>query len=367
MNAASTLARELRFSESSATYRDSLGTVRVTLRKTPSSELELNVACSQGFGAALEQALSRIEMDYESDPCGFEATCAAVIRGTAPALAEAICDARRTDVLAFHLTGINFAAAPATPSESRPGSEASVYSALLAGVLGLFGFGGFSYASENDGLILRVVAPLWASRVGASSQGATEPLGPHADNAHLAIPYTRENHASTWMNEVQSFVTVTPKRRLPMCFLPLGYAIAYMQSRDWHTHLTVLQEPRFTVIPPQSHAAMASPAAVAVLSTDEFGRFRSRYHSSNIQAMDAEGLIALHALAAAIEAVKSFETKVPGHRGEVLWYINPRVLHRRTAFTPLYDGRDRFYLRVYAHRQEHFARFGIDNIERRVE
>lgn len=131
-----------------------------------------------------------------------------------------------------------------------------------------------------------------------------------------------------------------------MRVLAVADVIAYMWVRGWHDHVAVLQEPVFDVAAPASHGAVMGTTGVPVLVRTNSGQLVTRYHAANVTARNPHEKLALEAFGAATKACRA-ELTLPGRAGEVLFYQNPRSLHRREPFTPTYDGADRFYLRIY--------------------
>ncbi len=341
------------------------GTVRVRQRKTPGGgALMMRINCDPIVNAAIEAALQNdtFAFDYDRDPISFENNAAALLESASPALVRALQYAATQHPALLHVTGLPFSQGLApTPLDGVVDQAAvSVELRLFIGAAAAMGFNGFGYASENKGRLLRSVSPVSSHQEEANSQGAAD-LGFHADNADLPIPNAHDLHpgAEKPMNQWQGFVTVRPKRGIPMRVVVTADVVRFMYLRGWQEHYEQLMAPEFRVKAPASHGDAPGIADVPVLVETHFGGVASRYHASNVQGQSDEAKVALAAFASALNASRS-EIIIPGRRGDLLFYQNPLCLHRRQAFTPAYDGEDRMYVRVYFDTPESLLRFRSD-------
>lgn len=141
-----------------------------------------------------------------------------------------------------------------------------------------------------------------------------------------------------------------------MRVLAVADVMAYMRARGWDDHIEKLREPMFDVAAPASHGVTGGVTGVPVLVQTDCGKLATRYHAVNVTTRNRHAKLALESFGAAIKACGA-ELRFPGRAGEVLFYQNPRCLHRREPFAPAYDGADRFYLRIYFDTFSSLSRF----------
>ncbi|MDP3737464.1 MAG: hypothetical protein Q8R02_08740 [Hyphomonadaceae bacterium] len=326
--------------------------VKMTERASPGGgDLLINISCDQRTADDVADAVgnARGREIYDDNPSAFELKALEQLKDASPALVRAINLAFSRNPAAIRVTGLpSRQPPPATPLDGVAAQdELQLPLRLLAGAARAASLVGFAYASENGGRIVRAVCPVQTEAETVSSHGAVD-LGFHADNADLPVPDAFDLHPGDTkpMNAWQGFVTITPRARVPMRFMVLADAIAWMRMRRWDEHIDRLMQPEFNAAKPASHGIDAVLSNLPVLVPTRSGAMASRYHAVNITGMNRDATLALAAFGAAIEMCKA-ELLVPGRAGDLLFYQNPRCLHRRQAFKPAYDGQDRFYLRVY--------------------
>jgi hypothetical protein len=156
------------------------------------------------------------------------------------------------------------------------------------------------------------------------------------------------------MNAVQGFAAITTFADIPMRMVALKDVLAAMSDRGWDDHAKALFIPQFSVQAPDSHGPDAPPImGVPILVRGHDGRIGGRYHAGNVQGLTDETRLALETFRATVSATA--EINWVGQRGDLLFYSNTSMLHRRQSYEPRYDGHDRMYIRCYFDRSETIA------------
>ncbi|MFJ3876697.1 TauD/TfdA family dioxygenase [Streptomyces sp. NPDC090077] len=232
--------------------------------------------------------------------------------------------------------GVSTGQLPDTPQEygsrALAGHPTNGTLALAAELLG----GLIGYADEKGGDLFHDVHPVRGEEHRMENSGSVA-FDFHTENVHhplrpdhLGLLSLRRGHERTTATRVASV-----RRALP--------------------HLTqaeaaTLRELRFESLFPTSFTRGSCGERPATgrhrVLFGAPGRESFRYDSFNTGAADPEAARALRALAEALEAVC---TEVVLEPGDLLLVDNHTAAHGRSAFTPRYDGQDRWLRRFYSH------------------
>jgi hypothetical protein len=315
---------------------------------------QASVKCMPADQDAAEQAAAECQNlpCYETHPEEFEEQAISICqKHLAPVVAAATIAADRQ----FPLVTVSGLPSPGpnvvTPSNGYV-DEQSIRSqvAFLVGILGpAFDFGGFAYASENKSLLLRGVAPVRNQIGKATSQGWDADLGMHNDNAcHWMIHERTISGAAPFMNPVQAFAAIRSSDAVPMEVLCLDDVLADLTAGFGVDAVTPLACSEFAVRWPDSHDRDGEIAIsdVPLLVRDAFGNWNSRFHMANVIGLTERANEAFGRLKAVIEATEAIR-EIQSHPGDLIAYSNTRTMHRRRAYTPKFDGTDRYYVRLY--------------------
>ncbi|MGN9759625.1 TauD/TfdA family dioxygenase [Streptomyces sp. SD31] len=218
---------------------------------------------------------------------------------------------------------------PPTPSvpESveREATVPAAVAVLIAQELGEIA----AYRNEKSGALVQNVVPVPGREASQSNAGST-PLELHVENAFhphrpdfvglLCLRGDPDNAAGTLVSSIRR-------------------ALRLLATET----VQVLHQERFTTVPPPSFQSGDTAVAHAVLTGDpEDPNVKVDFHATS--AVDAEAATALEQLRAAfVEA----STSVPLRSGEMAFLDNRLAIHGRTAFTPRYDGHDRWLHRTF--------------------
>lgn len=213
------------------------------------------------------------------------------------------------------------------------------------GMLDLLGLVPVAYRWENQGRLVRNVAPRPDAGGARTSWGFAAPLDWHTDDSILdhrsgADPETAIPHHLT-------FYGMRNDERVPTDLLPVADVLAALP----HPVVDDLRRPEFTVTAPESYTAGADGRPltredVPLVWTLPGGRDAVRYGPGRISAGTAR---AERALARFEQCLGELEgTRVLLDAGDFHLFDNRRVLHRRVPFAPAAHGAARWLRRTYA-------------------
>jgi L-asparagine oxygenase len=288
----------------------------------------------------------------DDDPVIFQKCADQVVKLLLPALYMDCVDLARVGVPQIAVVGLPIVCPlTVTPSDGVVvEDDVRAHVGFLVSLLGAAGgLAPFAYASENGGRVLRAVSPVAALKSSASSQGSSNDLGWHNDNANQPMVQERTFvPGGPILNPAQAFVCIRPKADTPMETLALDDVLVELEEAYGHDVVVALQRPDFEVRWPDSHkhGGAVAVSGVPLLVKDELGHVHSRYHEANVTASGHGAAVALQKFREVVGATTSM-MEVHGQPGELLIYSNTRIMHRRRAFEAKFDGADRYYLRVY--------------------
>lgn len=290
--------------------------------------------------------------DYDKDPSGNEAKAAELV---ATYLSEVVRVIELLHRFGFPLIVVKGLPAPcpgiATPLDGNV-AEAAV-KPNVGYLSGMFGaackLGAFAYASENRGRILRAVTPVRAAAGKASSQGFDHDLGMHNDNTNQPMLIEQAFvRGKPFMNPVQGFVAINTRADVPMEVESLDDILWYLEEVHGGDAVLPLFEPEFAIRWPDSHvhAGQIAVEGVPLLVRDADGSVHSRFHASNVVALTEDAKDALDKFGD-FAATGTSVIEIGSNPGDLIVYSNTRMMHRRRAFAPRFDGTDRYYVRAY--------------------
>lgn len=288
---------------------------------------------------------------YEVDPEKFEQRVTHELVFNAPELVSAINYAFSNGAIIIEVLGLPGPAVQPTTPDNGLVDEPSVAEHVtnLVGVFaGALGCRGFAYSCENGGKLLRVVAPQIENAGQASSQGFADDLGMHSDNANRTIPHTFDTAQPERgpMNAYQAFATVNACPDTPMEVAALQDIVNEVINEHGVAVITALEQPNFSVFKPDSHGGGLDIVGVPVLVRDAKAQVHGRFHMANVVGVTPEAEVALEKFRAVVSKTTSI-VKIPGRKNGLVLYSNSQCMHRRSRYSPRFDGSDRFYVRLY--------------------
>ncbi|SDN47849.1 TauD/TfdA family dioxygenase [Actinacidiphila guanduensis] len=223
------------------------------------------------------------------------------------------------------------AALPPTPAVPESVERAATVPAALAVLLGAELGAVIAYREEKHGALVQNVVPVPAL-AGSQSNGGSVRLEFHTENAfhphrpdYVGLLCLRPAHEDQVGTQVASI-----RRALPL--MDEGCAAA-------------LREARYLTEAPPSFAGAGLSRPHPVLSgAPEDPDLRVDFHAT--RALDEGAQKALAQLREALWAVRADVVLRPG---DMVFVDNRLVVHGRVAFTPRYDGTDRWLHRVFVH------------------
>ncbi|QLH64515.1 TauD/TfdA family dioxygenase [Serratia symbiotica] len=197
------------------------------------------------------------------------------------------------------------------------------------------------YEGENNGHLIRHVCPLLTKADTISSQGGAHDFYPHVDNPDLRI--TGEA-IKPRLGCCPDTLTLLCLRDEPGVNTSILLIDEVLKRLDVET-ITDLKRPEFQVRRPESFENTIVIKSLPVLVKHK-GLYYSRFDWHNVSGMTKA---AEHALEKLRHTTLNNELwhNVPLVPGTAVTFLNQRTLHTRNAFTPRYDGTDRWLLRVF--------------------
>jgi L-asparagine oxygenase len=233
------------------------------------------------------------------------------------------------------IRGLEIDELPPTPQTHSPdvlsGHSSTEYLMVVGELLGSL----VGYAEEKDGALVHDVHAVRGEESRIENSGSTD-FGFHTENVHhplrpdfLGLLCLRQDHDRSGTTRLSSI-------REAVDSLPAGT-------------VDVLRAPRFVSLHPTSFTrGAAGPRPESEPHPVVFGQAPDlfmRFNVHNTRGLDAAGGAALHELSAALGLVSHQVLLEPG---DLVLINNHIAAHSRSAFTPRYDGRDRWLRRFYS-------------------
>ncbi len=232
---------------------------------------------------------------------------------------------------------------PATPYDMAPGIEQlPVMAGAILSVLQTLQTRPVAYEGESDDTVFRHVSPKQQREGEKSSYGSRMDLGMHVDNPHL--PLACEPIAQ--LSACPEYLSLTGLRcelDVPTRIVAIADVLAMLPASVEEE----LSRPHFAIRRPASFGKQGNVLEnVPLLYRNASGGLYCRYNKASVAATCANAQFALQLFAAAAN-----HPDVVHHillqPGDMLIFKNQQTLHARDGFTPRYDGRDRWMLRVF--------------------
>jgi len=232
---------------------------------------------------------------------------------------------------------------PATPYDMAPGIEQLpvVASAILA-VLQTLHTHPVAYAGENDNSVFRHVSPKHQREAEESSYGSRMDLCMHVDNPHLPLTCEPVSTLSA-CPEYLCLVGLRCELEVPTRIVAISEVLARLPA--WVA--TALSQPQFAIRRPASFDTPGNVLEqVPLLYKSATGALFCRYNKASVTATGAIAKLALQLFDTAANH-PDVVRPILLQPGDMLIFKNQQTLHAREGFTPRYDGRDRWLLRVF--------------------
>ena len=220
---------------------------------------------------------------------------------------------------------------PPTPNVPDSVERAATVAATTAMLLGQQLGEVIAYRDEKHGALVQNVIPVRALAT-SQSNGGSVPLELHTENAfhphrpdYVGLLCLRPAHQDRVGTQVAA----------------IRHALPLLDDAD----VTTLREARFiTAAPPSFRSADTSSPNPVLLGDAEDPDICVDFHATS--ALDDKAGRALDRLR---EALVEVRTDLVLRPGDMVFVDNRLVVHGRVAFTPRYDGNDRWLHRVFVH------------------
>ena len=232
---------------------------------------------------------------------------------------------------------------PATPYDLEPGIEnLSVLAGAILSVLQTLQTRPLAYEGESDDTVFRHVSPKHKRETEKSSYGSRADLDMHVDNPHL--PLTCEPVSQ--LSACPEYLTLTGLRcelDVPTRIIAIDEVLAMLPASVEEE----LSRPNFSIRRPASFGKQGNVLEnVPLLYRNATGGLYCRYNKASVEATCANAQFALQLFSAAANHPDVVH-HIMLQPGDMLIFKNQQTLHARDGFTPRYDGRDRWMLRVF--------------------
>ena len=209
-------------------------------------------------------------------------------------------------------------------------------------VYGLLGLLPVVYAGENRTRLVRQVAPVAAASSDASSHGSKTTFGYHVDNPDLPL-LSEALSATAGCPEYLSLYGVRADVNVPTTIVALSQVIECLSLDD----LNVLKSPIFSVKRPASFdSTQAISPCLPLLTYDEVNGWLCRLDVENVIPTTGAASASLERMTQLLNT-KNFDCDLILGKGDFLIFKNQQVLHTRRHFSPKFDGRDRWLMRMF--------------------
>jgi L-asparagine oxygenase len=290
---------------------------------------------------------------YEADPGVFERNAHMAMLDAAPELLDAIRFVKENSVVLLEVKGMpvdnKYPLTPLAGTVVEHDVSAHIFN-LIGGLLGCWGLAGFAYSSENDGKLLRAVAPVKKSAEEQSSHGYTDDLGWHQDNADRLFPEVLKCPSNSLgpMNSHQAFVAIRPDPSTPMEVVALADVIDEITRNYGSGIIDQLELAEYAVDQPASHDHRHDHRyeSKPLLMRKSDGSFHGRIDIGAVKGLSVKARNAFELFRQVSENTKC-STKICLSPGALLLYSNTLMMHRRRRYSPRFNGKDRFYIRLY--------------------
>lgn len=283
-----------------------------------------------------------VEPDPDADPGLWVRQSAAALAAAAPGAVADLGRLAAANHPVIWVQGLPRESRPVpTPENGRVDWRATRQSIInVLAVLGAISAAPICYMGENHSLLHAVAASLQSTTT-LSSQGSRRRLPLHSDYADRAFPGVEAGEGRSPIAKLLSFAIVRGEPGVPMEAVDAAAIAAQLSSAE----IELAQTEEFYTRPPAIFRSEAEPILRRILCPDGRGGHLCRLNLGGMTGRSA-GAVRLLRRIDEITAEPSLMLRLDVRPGDVVIFNNHRVLHRRAAYQPRFDGRDRFFIRV---------------------
>ncbi|MGK5631655.1 TauD/TfdA family dioxygenase [Streptomyces sp. URMC 123] len=232
-------------------------------------------------------------------------------------------------------------------------SRLTVVNLVHFGLLRLLGLTPVAYAWENEGRLIRNVAPRPDAARTNTSWGYARQLDWHTDDS--VLDHAADGEPAAAIPHFLSFYGMRNTERVPTELLPVDTVVAALPENV----TSELRRPEYAVTAPESyttdpHGNPLTRTDIPVLWTLPDGHTAMRYGPGRISGQTPWARAALARLEECLAELDGVPVTITAGCFHV--FDNRRVLHRRVPFEPAAQGRSRWLRRCYAQRERRLAR-----------
>jgi L-asparagine oxygenase len=288
--------------------------------------------------ARLSEPMKRSEDGADQNPRPWLDRALLAARAAMPSLTRLLGHARADGQPVIVVRGLAVdPGPPATPYDGAVDPAASSRSIInLHAVAAVLGLHPIAYAGESAS-ILHAVCPVRAALGEASSHGFDTALPFHTDYADRPIDVAEADQspaASALIFAVEHAEPAIPMECVPLCRL-----LEALTPEQIH----IGRQAEFAVRAP----AIFRGGQIMRRRRLFLGDGRCRLNLGRMTGITTRAARLLDDLRS-ILADEAMVTRIPVRRGDIVVIDNQRAVHRRAAFTPRWDGTDRYFIRMSA-------------------
>lgn len=196
------------------------------------------------------------------------------------------------------------------------------------------------YKDENENII-RAVAPRIDSYHERSSQSPYTDLDWHVDAAYR--PIMKKNQLSPMPDYLIFGIVHKGHENLPIIYVTLKDILSQLNGED----IAIGLSPEFSVLSADSFANRIVTKDIALLVKDDNYLFHSRITLQNAKPQTARAAYFLQKIKS-ILTQPIIQNRVNVEAGDIVILNNKTTLHKRDSYQPKWDGKDRYFIRVYS-------------------
>jgi L-asparagine oxygenase len=217
------------------------------------------------------------------------------------------------------------------------------------GVISLMGGHAFAYSTENHGNTIRDVVARSDAEFELSSQGWRHALPWHMDGAFRPILETELSNAPDLAKAPRWLVfgVVYGSGEVPLIFIPVDAVLQHLSKSE----IQALCQPEFDVHSSASFSPARICSGLPILVPNKRGGYFSRFNQIRCFGTTAAGRNALTSFSQILHEPE-IHYRVDLQPGDVVVLDNWASLHMRVAYSPHWNGVDRWLVRVYAAQSE---------------
>lgn len=211
----------------------------------------------------------------------------------------------------------------------------------MFGLIGIIGTYPILYADENK-KIIRVVAPRKGSYDELSSQSPFTDLDWHVDAAYR--PMFKKNEFLSPMPDYLVFGVIHKgHEQLPITYIAFQDVINELSNDDILTGLS----PEFSVLSADSFKNKIISKNVSLFFRDKEMNFYNRTTFKNTIPQTKRAEYLLQKMRSIVDQ-PHIQNTVNVESGDIIILNNKTTLHKRDSYKPKWDGKDRYFIRIYS-------------------